>query len=187
MIDFTSTLICDFFGKQLKSSIHRNEDHITEDIQPYPTLPLNIEKVKTVKEALKVLTRLQEQFRGSDFVKNKREGRSKFFEYSHDRCTKIIKTLDFVFDLKIDSTLVSCKTQSPTEKQYKLFAVVYHEGKNANIGHYVTDAFHVGQNCWIRYDDSSLKTVQKEDVLKPQGTKVPYLLFYRKSDMILSK
>ncbi|XP_074029497.1 ubiquitin carboxyl-terminal hydrolase 10-like [Leptinotarsa decemlineata] len=111
----------------------------------------------------------------------------KFFEYSHDRCAKIIKALDFEFDLKIDSTLVLSETQSPTEKQCKLFAVVYHEGKNANIGHYVTDAFHVGHNCWIRYDDSSVKTVQEEYVLKPQGTRVPYLLFYRKSEMIRSK
>ncbi|XP_074026914.1 ubiquitin carboxyl-terminal hydrolase 10-like [Leptinotarsa decemlineata] len=111
----------------------------------------------------------------------------KFVECSHDRCTKIIKTLDFEFDLKIDLTLVSSETQSSTGKQYNLFAVVNHEGKNANIGHYVTDAFHVSYNCWIRYDDSSVKTVQEEYVLKPQGTRVPHLLFYRKSIMIRSK
>ncbi|XP_074027269.1 ubiquitin carboxyl-terminal hydrolase 10-like [Leptinotarsa decemlineata] len=167
------------------------------------TLPLNIEKVKTVREALKVLV-----------TKNILEGVTsskanekvevweqitlckllvililhlKFFKYSNDRCTKIIKAFDFEFDLRFDSTLISSETQSPTKKQYKLFTVVYHEGKNANIGHYMTDAFHVGYNCWIRYDDSSVKTVQKEDVSKPQGTRFPHLLFYRKSDMILAK
>nr|XP_023020317.1 ubiquitin carboxyl-terminal hydrolase 10-like [Leptinotarsa decemlineata] len=200
-IDFTNTPISDIFGGQLKSSIHRNVDHITENTQPFLTLPLNIEKVKTVRGALKVLVskNILEKVTSSKTNKKVEAWEQitlcklpvililllKFFKYSNDRCTKIIKAFDFEFDLKVDSTLISLKTQSPTEKQYKLFAVVYHEGKNANIGHYVTDAFHVGYNCWIRYDESSV--VQKEDVLKPQLTRVPYLLFYRKSDMILSK
>ncbi|XP_074032196.1 ubiquitin carboxyl-terminal hydrolase 10-A-like [Leptinotarsa decemlineata] len=54
-IDFTNTPISDIFGWQLKSSIHRDVVHITENTQPFLTLPLNIEKVKTVREALEVL------------------------------------------------------------------------------------------------------------------------------------
>ncbi|XP_074032161.1 ubiquitin carboxyl-terminal hydrolase 10-like [Leptinotarsa decemlineata] len=198
-----STRRIDIFGGQLKSSIHRNVDHITENTQPFLTLPLNIEKVKTVREALKVLVskNILEGVTSSN-TKEKVEAweqitlcklpvililHLKFFKYSDYRCTKIIKAFDFEFNLKFYLTLISSETQSPTERQYKLFAVVYHEGKNANIGHYVTDAFHVGYNCWIRYDDSSVKTVQNEDVLKPQGTRFPYLLFYKESDMILSK
>lgn len=83
--------------------------------------------------------------------------------------------------------LLSSKTQTAKEKQYKLFAVVYHDGKEATKGHYVTDAFHVGYSSWIRYDDASVKPVLEEHVLKPQGTRVPYLLFYRRSDTIRSK
>ncbi|XP_074028333.1 ubiquitin carboxyl-terminal hydrolase 10-B-like [Leptinotarsa decemlineata] len=149
-----------------------------ENTQPFLTLPLNIEKVKTVREALKVLVS-ENKLEGvtSSKINERVEAweqitlcklsvililHLKFFEYSNDRCMKIIKAFDFEFDLKFDSTLISLETQSPIEKQYKLFAVVYHEGKNANIGHYVTDAFHVGYNCWIRYDDSSVKTVQKK-------------------------
>ncbi|XP_074036723.1 ubiquitin carboxyl-terminal hydrolase 10-like [Leptinotarsa decemlineata] len=180
--------------KQLKSSIHRNVYHITENTQPFLTLPLNIGKVKTVREALKGVTssKTNEKVEAWEQITLCKLPvililHLKFFEYSNYRCTKIIKAFDFEFDLKFDSTLISSETQSPTERQYKLFAVVYHEGKNANIGHYVTDAFHVGYNCWIRYDDSSVKTVQNEDVLKPPGTRVPYLLFYRKSDIFLSK
>ncbi|XP_074041279.1 ubiquitin carboxyl-terminal hydrolase 10-like [Leptinotarsa decemlineata] len=202
-IDFTNTPISDIFGGQLKSSIYRNVDHITENTQPFLTLPLNIEKVKTVREAPEVLVS-KKILEGVTSSKTNEKVEAweqitlcklpvililhlKFFKYIDYRCTKIIKAFDFEFDLKFDSTLISSETQSPTERQYKLFAVVYHEGKNANIGHYVTDAFHVGYNCWIRYDDSSVKTVQNEDVLKPQGTQVPYLLFYRKSDIFLSK
>lgn len=75
----------------------------------------------------------------------------------------------------------------PKEKQYKLFAVVYHDGKEATKGHYLTDAYHVGYASWLRFDDSSVKTVQEEQVLKPHGTRVPYLLFYRRCDTVRNK
>nr|XP_023021849.1 ubiquitin carboxyl-terminal hydrolase 10-like [Leptinotarsa decemlineata] len=185
-IDFTSTPISDIFGRQLKSSIHRNGGHITENIQSFLTLPLNIEKVKTVLEALKVLVsknNLEEvtSSKTNEEVEAKEQItlcklyvililHLKIFEYSHDRCTKIIKAFDYEFDLKIDSTLVSSETQPLTEKQYKLFAVVYHEDKNANIAHDVTDDFHVGYNCWIRYNDSSVKTAKRRRIETPGNT-----------------
>jgi len=55
--------------------------------------------------------------------------------------------------------LLSVKTTNAKEKQYKLFAVVYHDGKEASKGHYLTDAFHVGYSSWLRYDDASVKQV----------------------------
>nr|XP_023020477.1 ubiquitin carboxyl-terminal hydrolase 10-like isoform X2 [Leptinotarsa decemlineata] len=200
---FARTPIIDIFGGQLKSSIHRAGDHITENIQPFLTLPLNIENVKTVREALEALV-TKNRLEGLTSSKTNEQVEAweqvmlcelpvililhlKCFDYSYNGCTKIIKALEFGIDLKIDSKLVSSKTQSPKEKQYKLFAVVYHDGKEANKGHYVTDAFHVGYNCWLRYDDSSVKTIQEEHLLKPQGTRVPYLLFYRRSDTIRLK
>lgn len=70
------------------------------------------------------------------------------------------------------------------QKQYKLFAVTYHDGKEATKGHYVTDAFHVSFGCWVRYDDSSLKCVAEANVLNPQAPRVPYLLYYRRLDTI---
>ena len=112
----------------------------------------------------------------------------KCFDFKLDGCTKIIKALDFPIDLKIESKLLSSVTKSsPPSRQYKLFAVVYHDGKEATKGHYVTDTYHVGYASWLRYDDASVKGVQEEQVLKPQGTRVPYLLFYRRSDSIKSK
>lgn len=41
--DFDRTPISDIFGGFLKSRIHRAGDHDTENIQPFFTLPLNIE------------------------------------------------------------------------------------------------------------------------------------------------
>lgn len=67
---------------------------------------------------------------------------------------------------------------------YKLFAVVYHDGKEASEGHYLTDVFHVGYSSWIRYDDSSVKAVPESVVLRPRHPRVPYLLYYRRFDTI---
>lgn len=201
--EFGKTPVSDIFGGFLKSRIHRTGDHVTENIQPFFTLQLNIEKAKTVREALEGLVS-KYQLEGLTSSKTNEEVEAwqqvmldelpvilvlhlKCFDFKLDGCTKIIKALEFPIDLKIDTKLLSSKTQTPKEKQYKLFAVVYHDGKEATKGHYVTDAFHVGYSSWIRYDDASVKPVLEEHVLKPQGTRVPYLLFYRRSDTIRSK
>lgn len=197
--DFAKTPIRDIFGGLLKSKIHRTGDHVTENIQPFFTLQLNIEKVKTVSEALEALVS-KTQLEGVTSSNTNEEVQAwhqfileelpvilvlhlKCFDFKLNGCTKIIKALDFPIDLKIEDKLLSSpKTQKPKEKQYKLFAVVYHDGKEASKGHYITDTFHVGYSSWIRYDDASVKTIQEEHVLKPQGTRVPYLLFYRRCD-----
>ncbi|CAG9824890.1 unnamed protein product [Phaedon cochleariae] len=202
--DFEKTPIRDIFGGLLRSKIVRSGDLSTENIQPFLTLQLNIEKAKTVREALEALVN-KNQLEGLTSSKTNEQVEAwqqvmldelpvililhlKCFDFQHDGCTKIIKALEVPVDLKIDSKLISSsKTQTPKERQYKLFAVVYHDGKEATKGHYITDAFHVGYGCWLRYDDASVKTVLEEQVLRPQGTRVPYLLFYRRGDTIRSK
>ncbi|XP_066148534.1 ubiquitin carboxyl-terminal hydrolase 10-B [Euwallacea fornicatus] len=201
--EFERTPITDIFGGSLKSRINRMGGFITENTQPFLTLPLNIEKVKTVREALDALT-TKNQLEGLTSSKTNEEVEAwqqvmldelpvvlilhlKCFDFKMDGCTKIVKALEFPIDLKIDGKLLSLKTTNAKEKQYKLFAIVYHDGKEASKGHYVTDAFHVGYSSWLRYDDASVKPVQEEHVLKPQGTRVPYLLFYRRSDTIRSR
>jgi ubiquitin carboxyl-terminal hydrolase 10 len=202
-IEFVKTPISNIFGGFLKSRIHRAGDHSTYNIQPFFTLQLNSEKVKTVREALEALVS-KNQLEGVTSEKTNEEVEAwqqvtleelpvililhlKCFDFKLNGCTKIVKALEFPIDLKIDSKLLSSKPNTPKEKQYKLFAVVYHDGKEATKGHYITDAFHVGYSSWIRYDDASVRTVQEDYVLKPQGTRVPYLLFYRRSDTIRSK
>lgn len=83
------------------------------------------------------------------------------------------------------SELLSAKAKySSKQKQYKLFAVVYHDGKEAIKGHYLTDVFHVGYGSWIRYDDSTVKAVTEHNVLHPRAPRIPYLLYYRRCDTI---
>ncbi|KAL3285107.1 hypothetical protein HHI36_019231 [Cryptolaemus montrouzieri] len=200
---FGRTPISNIFGGLLRSKIHRAGDESTNNIQPFFTLQLNIEKAKTVSEALEALVS-KNQLEGVTSSKTNEQVEAwqqvmieelpvvlvlhlKCFDYQLNSCTKIMKTLEFPIDLKIDSKLLSSKMNSSKEKQYKLFAVVYHDGKEASKGHYLTDAFHVGYNSWLRYDDASVKAVSEEQVLSPQGCRVPYLLFYRRSDTIRSK
>lgn len=76
----------------------------------------------------------------------------------------------------------SSKKYNAKQKQYRLFAVVYHDGKEASKGHYITDVYHTGYLNWIRYDDSTVKRVSEKSVLHPHMPRVPYLLYYRRSD-----
>lgn len=80
------------------------------------------------------------------------------------------------------SEILSSKKYTAKQKQYRLFAVVYHDGKEASIGHYITDVYHTGYLNWIRYDDSTVKRVSEKSVLHPHMPRVPYLLYYRRND-----
>lgn len=196
--------ISDIFGGHLRSRVHRTGDQSTDNIQPFFTLQLNIETVSTVREALEALV-CKNQLEGVTSSKTNEEVEAwqqvtieelpialllhlKCFNFKPDGCTKIIKPIEFPIDLKIDQKLLSSKINySVKEKQYKLFAVVYHDGKEVSKGHYITDAYHVGYASWLRFDDASVKPVSEEQVLKPHGSRVPYLLFYRRSDSVKSK
>lgn len=61
-----------------------------------------------------------------------------------------------------------------------LIAVVYHDGKEAVKGHYLTDVYHIGSSQWIRCDDSNLKVVPSPRIETPDSSRTPYLLFYRR-------
>lgn len=198
--DFGRSPISDIFGGKLRSRVHREGDHPTDNIQPFFTLQLDIEKAASVKDALDLLVG-KDQLEGVTCSKTKQEIAAwqqvtleelpivmilhlKCFDYKMDGCTKILKTLEFPIELKIDPKLMSSKGKSYTakQKQYKLFAVVYHDGKEASKGHYITDVFHAGYGSWIRYDDSTVKAVAEQVVLHPKAPRVPYLLYYRRLD-----
>lgn len=80
--------------------------------------------------------------------------------------------------------ILASKKYSQKQRAYRLFAVVYHDGKEATKGHYITDVYHTGYGSWLRYDDSSVKPVSENHVLLPRAPRVPYLLCYRRCDTI---
>ena len=201
--EFGRTPLSDIFRGQLRSRVSRAGEQPTDNVQPFFTLQLDIEKAESVKGALEILVG-KDQLEGMTCSKTKQQIEAwkqvtleelpvililhlKWFDYKLDGCSKIVKSVEFPIDLKLDSKFLSpnaVKKLNPKQKHYKLFAVTYHDGKEATKGHYVTDAFHVGYGGWVRYDDSSLKGVSESNVLKPTPPRVPYLLYYRRCDTI---
>ncbi|XP_014765047.2 ubiquitin carboxyl-terminal hydrolase 3 isoform X2 [Drosophila ananassae] len=198
--DFGRTPVSDIFRGELRSRLQREGEHSTDVIQPFFTLQLNIEKAASVKEALEILVG-RDQLEGVTGSKTKQEVVAwqqmtleklpvvlilhlKYFDYRSDGCTKILKKVEFPVELKIDAKILGSKKTAQKQRAYRLFAVVYHDGKEASKGHYITDVFHSGYSSWLRYDDSSVKPVSEKNVLQPHTPRVPYLLYYRRSDTL---
>ena len=62
---------------------------------------------------------------------------------------------------------------------YLFLTVVYHDGKEATKGHYVTEVHHTGTGSWLRFDDSLIRVVDTQ-LFKYNLPRMPYLLLYRK-------
>lgn len=196
--DFGRTPLSDIFRGEVRSRLQREGEYCTDLIAPFFTLQLNIEKAASVREALEILVG-RDQLEGVTGSKSKQEVVAwqqmtveklpvvlilhlKWFNYRSDGCTKILKTVEFPVELKIDPKILSSKKYSQKQRVYRLFAVVYHDGKEASKGHYVTDVYHTGYSSWLRFDDSSVKPVSEHNVLRPRIPRVPYLLYYRRCD-----
>ncbi|EFN69898.1 Ubiquitin carboxyl-terminal hydrolase 10 [Camponotus floridanus] len=205
--EFGRTPLSDIFRGQLRSRVSRAGEQPTDNVQPFFTLQLDVQKAESVKNALEILVG-KDQVEGMTCSKTRQQIEAwkqvtleelpvililhlKWFVYKFDKysngCSKILKSMEFPVDLKIDGKFLSpntVKKLGPKQKQYKLFAVTYHDGKEATKGHYITDAFHIGYGSWVRYDDSAVKSVPESNVLRPTSPRVPYLLYYRRCDTI---
>jgi len=101
---------------------------------------------------------------------------------------KVMKQIDFTVDLDIPKSVLSAEARpkfTSKQRQYKLFAVVYHNGREATKGHYVTDVYHPGNGAWMHCDDSTLTETGEQSVLNPAATSTPYILFYRRCDTMI--
>ena len=67
------------------------------------------------------------------------------------------------------------------ENESFILQVVYHNGKHASDGHYVTDVYHAGLG-WLHCDDSLIKSMTETMVMAHSANSVPYILFYRRGD-----
>jgi len=99
---------------------------------------------------------------------------------------KIMKQIEFGVDLEISKSILSAECRaSPKQRQYKLFGVVYHNGREATKGHYVTDIYHTGYATWLHCDDSIVQPTAEQLVVTPSASSTPYLLFYRRGDTMV--
>jgi len=103
-------------------------------------------------------------------------------------CQKVMKHVEFSVDLEISRDMMSVASKSKytaKQRQYKLFAVVYHNGREATKGHYVADVYHTGYASWLHCDDSIIKPTAEQLVTQPAPNSVPYILFYRRGDTMV--
>jgi len=99
---------------------------------------------------------------------------------------KIMKQIEFGVDLEISKNILSAECRaSNKQRQYKLFGVVYHNGREATKGHYVTDIYHTGYATWLHCDDSIVQPTAEQLVVTPTASSTPYLLFYRRGDTMV--
>jgi len=175
-------------------------------LQPFYTLQLDIQEddVKSVGDAL-VKNFANEKLDGFVCSKTKKEidaTRSLSIEelppililhlkrFVYDANTggvqKILKQIEFSVDLEVSKSILSAECRaSNKQRQYKLFSVVYHNGREATKGHYVTDIFHTGYSSWLHCDDSQVSATCEQSVLAPSPTSTPYILLYRRGDTIV--
>jgi len=103
-------------------------------------------------------------------------------------CQKVMKAVEFSVDLEIPRDILSVGSKSKyttKQRQYKLFGVVYHNGREATKGHYIADVYHTGYASWLRCDDSLVTPTVEQLVTAPSPTSVPYILFYRRGDTMV--
>lgn len=195
------TPISDLLGGQIKSFLTTSGHKTSASIQPFFTLQLDIqsENVTSVSEALKEMT-VKEPIQGYTCAKTKQEVEAfshvalqklppililhlKRFVYNKNGgCKKVMKKTDYPLILDISKDIFSSDVKkSQRLKQYKLFAVMYHDGEEAVKGHYISDVYNHGSQTWIRCDDRSVTAVTEDQVLSYSPPRVPYLLFYQDS------
>ncbi|KAL4711453.1 hypothetical protein ACJJTC_005577, partial [Scirpophaga incertulas] len=188
------TPVGDIFRGRTRVRLTRATHHdVTDAVQPFFTLQLDIERANSVKDALELLANKDTLEGVSDAWQQLSLEQLPVILLLHLKCfqldpdshtAKIVKNIDYPIDLKIDPKIMSSKQKySSKQRLYKLFAVVYHEGVEAVKGHYLTDTYH-GQVGWIRYDDSTVTQVSEAQVLKPKPPRMPYLLMYRRYDTL---
>ena len=204
---FSHSPISKIFWGESRSVIKKGSSPATANLEPFITLPLDIqdEKITSVKAALEQFVskadidgytctdtqeeltvsnqRLLEQLPEVLILQLKR------FVYSVDGgLQKVVKDITISVDLEINKELISAqgrKKLSADKCRYKLTSIVYHDGKEATKGHYVSDVYHAGYNCWLHYDDACVRPIPASELQRCNAPRVPYLLFYRRDDTFI--
>lgn len=184
----SSSPISKIFGGLLRSELRVPGLKPSITTEPYQPLQLDIgsPNIRTIIDAMKGLTsqeKLQGDFnspRGTDVGASKQVLidelppvlilHLKRFQFDATGGTlKIGKKVGYPLDLEIPREVLSRQKVATLGKnmpRYKLFAVVYHHGKNASVGHYTADVRRQDGAQWIRIDDTKIEPIRAEDVTR---------------------
>jgi len=192
--------ITKIFGGKLRSEFRVPGAKTSVTLEPYQPLQLDIgaPDVSNIIDALKRLTKPEtihgdfRSSRGSNTTATKQVFidtlppvlilHLKRFQYDNTGGTqKIWKKVGYPLDLEIPKEVfpqhkrgaLAAHGQLP---QYRLIAVVYHHGKNANGGHYTVDVRRQDGREWIRLDDTVIRRVRSEDVAEGGSEEDPKVL-----------
>ena len=186
----SSTPINRIFGGMMRSELIVTGRQNSITTEPYQSLALDVgaDKVRNVVDAIKHLT-YGEKLEGLDFDSNSGRNVSatkqtlidtlppvlilhlKRFQFDATGGTsKIWKKIGYPLELDIPQSALSKQWKARQIPKYKLVAVVYHHGRQANGGHYTVDVRRQDDVEWIRLDDTNIRRVSSEDVVGEEET-----------------
>lgn len=181
----SSTPINQIFGGLMRSELIVTGRQNSITTEPYQSLALDVgaPNVRNVVDAIKQLT-YGEKLEGDDFDSNRGRNVSvtkqtlidtlppililhlKRFQFdATGGISKIWKKIGYPLELDIPQSALSKQWKAKQIPKYKLMAVVYHHGRQANGGHYTVDVRRQDDVEWIRLDDTNIRRVGSEDVV----------------------
>ncbi|CAI8016024.1 Ubiquitin carboxyl-terminal hydrolase 10-A [Geodia barretti] len=201
---FRESVVSEVFGGEVRCVLQRQGAKESATVEPFFSLQLDIQsgEVWSLQDALVCLaTREAVQMNSgtqNEVDAHRRQSLARlpmvlvlhlkrFLFDKTGGSQKLMKQVSYKIDLEVVRDLLAPSIRGKVtndQRTYKLWAVVYHHGKSAVGGHYTCDVRHTGSGVWLRMDDSIVKSVPEEAVLKQPQTsnKVAYLLFYRRAD-----
>lgn len=195
----TESPVTKIFGGNLRSEfkVSGNKDSVT--LEPYQPLQLDIgaQHVNNIVDALRSLARsetMQGKFQSPQGPKDTATRQVyietlppvlilhlKRFQYDNAGGTqKIWKKIGYPLELEIPKEVFTRKQRGfyahSGLPKYRLIAVIYHHGKNADGGHYTVDVRRQDGKEWIRLDDTVIKRVRSEEVAEAGSEEDPKVL-----------
>jgi ubiquitin carboxyl-terminal hydrolase 10 len=204
-VGFETSPISQIYGGLLRSSVQMQGCKESVTLEPFFTLKLDIqdEDIWSVKDALEALAS-KEALHGFTSSKTGQEVDAskrltlaqlppililhlkRFLYDKQGGCQKLQKEIDYTAELEVNRDFLAeviRKKLSAAQRTYRLFSVIYHHGKHATGGHYTCDVYHHGLDGWLRFDDSLIKRVSEQQVLKHVAGRVAYLLYFKRCDL----
>jgi ubiquitin carboxyl-terminal hydrolase 10 len=193
--------VTNIFGGKLRSELKVSGNKMSVTLEPYSPLQLDIgsPQVNNIIDALKGLTR-PESMQGDFYTSRGQKATAtkqvfietlppvlilhlKRFHYDSTtkRAEKIWKKVGYPLELELPKEVFPTQTRNKYlahsgMPKYRLTAVIYHHGKNANGGHYTVDIRRQDGLEWIRMDDTLIRRIRKEDVAEGGSEEDPKVL-----------